>query len=50
MNFENCQVIRDNVQISGVYQDIFKTNIPSEIVSTLQEIDKFREQTLKQND
>ena len=49
MNFENCQVLKDNVEISGEYKQIFNTYIPSALVKSLQNIDIFREeQTIKQ--
>ena len=38
-----CPVIKDNVNIQGVYSDIFNEDIPSEISKTLQKISEFRE-------
>ena len=46
MGFENCTVLRRNIIISGRYNQIFETVIPSDIVETLVKIEKFREEYL----
>ena len=38
-----CPVIKDNVNIQGVYSDIFDEDIPSDISKTLLRITEFRE-------
>ena len=38
-----CPVIKDNVNIQGVYSDIFNEDIPSDISKTLLKISEFRE-------
>ena len=47
MAFENCQVLRQNISINGSYTSIFSTSVNSEVVKSLQDIDKFREEYLK---
>ena len=47
MCFENCPVLRQNITMSGSYQQIFNTNVPIEIVQTLCMMDKFREEESK---
>ena len=44
MGFENCKTLKDNIDIEGRYQDIFKTYIPTKLVNTLLNMDKFREE------
>ena len=44
MGFSNCPVIKANIIIRGQYEDVFKQTIPSELVKTLENIDKFREE------
>ena len=46
MGFENCQVVKTNIKIEGNYSDIFKTDIKSELVNTLVEIDELREKII----
>ena len=38
-----CPVIKDNVNIQGVYSDIFNEDVPSDISKTLLKIAEFRE-------
>ena len=45
MCFENCPVVKNNITISGNYNQIFNTSdIPSDIVQTLVRIEKLREE------
>ena len=44
MAFYNCPVIKANVKIRGQYEDIFKKNVSTELVNTLDNISKFREE------
>ena len=44
MGFSNCPVIKANIIIRGQYEDIYKQTIPCELVKTLENIDKFREE------
>ena len=44
MGFDNCKVLRDNINMEGRYQDIFTKYIPAKLVNTLLNIDKFREE------
>ena len=46
MAFYNCQVIKDNVNIAGRYEDIFKNTVPSDLVKTLVNIDQFRKENI----
>ena len=39
-----CPVVKTNVEVKGNFKDIFKENIPKEVVVTLINISKFREQ------
>ena len=39
-----CPVVKSNVEVKGNFEDIFKENIPKEVVVTLINISKFREQ------
>ena len=43
MSFENCQVLKENIRISGNYDQIFNPSVPQELVNILVQIDKFRE-------
>ena len=45
MAFNNCPVIKANVNIRGQYEDLFKKNVSSELVKTLENISKFREES-----
>ena len=47
MCFENCPVLRQNITISGSYDQIFNTSVSTEVVQTLSMIDKFREENSK---
>ena len=47
MAFENCQILSQNVTISGEYTSIFSSSVNSEVVRSLQNMDKFREETLQ---
>ena len=42
MGFENCSVLKNNLKISGNYQFIFKSSVPTDTVESLVQIDKFR--------
>ena len=52
MCFENCSVLRKNIEISGDYNQVFNKSVPSELVETLVKIDKYREEhiSLSQNE
>ena len=45
MCFENCPVLKENISIHGEYNQIFGASVPSSLVNTLMDIDKFREET-----
>ena len=45
MAFNNCPVLKANITINGKYEDLFKKNISIELVKTLVNISKFREET-----
>ena len=47
MGFNNCQVTKINVQIQGQYSDLFKQNIPKNLVKTLQQIDDLRKENIE---
>ena len=47
MSFENCQTVKDNVNIFDKYEKIFSLNVPGGLVKCLQEIDNFREEAAK---
>ena len=47
MGFNNCQVTKINVQIQGLYTDLFKQNVPKILVKTLQQIDDFRKENIE---
>ena len=47
MSFNNCPVIKSNLEVKGCYQDIFKNAIPLEVVKSLESIEVFREETIK---
>ena len=49
MSFENCSVLKNNVKISGNYQQIFNPTVPTDTVKTLLQIDKFRDETLSRD-
>ena len=42
MAYYNCQVIKDNVNIRGEYEKIFKDEVPADVIRSLIAIDKFR--------
>ena len=44
MSFENCPVLKKNIDMSGKYCQIFSASVPSFLVNTLVEMDKFREE------
>ena len=44
MSFENCSVLKKNVKISGNYQQIFNSSVPTDTVKSLVQIDKFRDE------
>jgi hypothetical protein len=44
MAFNNCPVLKANITIKGKYEDLFKKNMSFELVKTLVNIDKFREE------
>ena len=46
MAFNNCQVFKRNIDIEGNYYDIFRPEASTNLVKTLINIDKFREETL----
>ena len=43
MGFDNGTVQRENIKIEVSYLDIFQTNIPTKLVNTLMNNNKFRE-------
>ena len=45
MAFNNCPVLKANITIKGKYEDLFKKNVSIELVKTLVNISKFREET-----
>ena len=45
MSFENCHVLKKNIDMSGKYCQIFSASVPSSLVNTLVEMDKFREES-----
>ena len=47
MGFENCPVIKSNIQIAGNYKDIFSSQVKSDLAITLQKIDKYREEHIQ---
>ena len=47
MGFTNCTVIKNNLIIDGNYEDIFKSKIPSEVVFSIEKLDKFREEHME---
>ena len=47
MGFENCITLRDNIEISGNYMDIFCDDVPQNLVVTLQKIEMFRDEYVK---
>ena len=47
MGFENRKTLRDNIEISGNYMDIFCTDVPQNLVVTLQKIEMFRDEYVK---
>ena len=44
MCYEICPVINNNIQTTGSYNKIFSTSIPSFMVKTLTQIDRYREE------
>ena len=53
MCFENCQVLKKHITISGNYNQIFNPSVPNDVVQTLMKMDKFREESynnLSQNE
>ena len=46
MAFENCPVIKANIQIVGSYSDIFSSCVNPELVKTLEKIEIFREKNI----
>ena len=53
MCFENCQVLKKHITISGNYNQIFNPSVPNDVVQTLLKMDKFREESqniLSQNE
>ena len=46
MAFNNCQVVKQNIVLEGNYSDIFRPEASTNLVKTLINIDKFREETL----
>ena len=46
MGFDNCQILRENVKIEGVYKTIFSKDVPSLVVKTLIKIDEERKKLL----
>ena len=47
MCYENCPVLRQNIKISGSYNQIFDTSVSIEVVQTLSLIDRFRDENSK---
>ena len=47
MSFENCSILKKNVKISGNYQQIFKSSVPTDTVESLVQIDKFRDENFE---
>ena len=51
MCFENCQVLKKHIKISGSYCQIFNPSVPNDLVQTLMKMDKIREENhLSQNE
>ena len=44
MCFENCQVLKKHITMSGSYNQIFNPSVPKDVVQTLMKMDKFREE------
>ena len=42
----SCSVIKENVDLSGQYSDIFETDISEDVIQCFQYIEKYREQYL----
>ena len=49
LSFYNCQEIRTKILVKGEYSDIFKPTIPIDLVNTLVNIDKLRENLKAEN-
>ena len=43
-----CPIIKDNVKMGGHYSEIFKDDIPMNLVKTITNIVKYREQFLQE--
>ena len=43
-----CPMIKDNVELKGNYEDVFKEDIPKELVITLTQISRFREKFMEE--
>ena len=46
MCYENCPVLRQNIKISGSYNQIFDTSVSIEVVQTLSRIDRLRDENI----
>ena len=46
MGVDNCQILRENGKIEGVYKTIFSKDVPSLVVITLIKIDEERKKLL----
>ena len=44
---QNCPVLRQNIKISGSYNQIFDTSVSIEVVQTLSMIDRFCDENSK---
>ena len=42
ISFENCQVLKENIKMTGNYSQIFNPSVPQELVIILVQIEKFR--------
>ena len=47
MAFTNCSIVRENVTVEGVYEEIFKPVIPRKTIQTILNIEKVREDYVK---
>ena len=43
----NCKVIKQNLVITGQYEDVFKVNLDIKLVKTIENIEKFRKKCLE---
>ena len=49
MAYNNCKEVKQNLSLDGNYSDIFKSDISNNLVKSLVNIDKLREEHLSQN-